>query len=291
MTAWKIGKCLTDRQATEPNAYGKASHATEPAALFRIGCVYGVLPDKWQRRWSENRPDVPSEWAFMDATEQWSQLRDEAVDIVLARVVTDPVDLESVGKLSYAPEAHTIPAELREQINCVELYHEKLAVIARKKHDCTLVDAVSEADWESFTDPRIGSGELVIPDGQPELALTYAESGAGVGVMQEALVKALGADYTGVAQPLLAPPATRICAIWLRKRTESTESIIQEFIGALRGRRARSARSATAGGTNDQDRKEKRRQKIAANRRKTQASNQQQRAARKKPARSRRRRS
>lgn len=281
---------MTEHQSTEPNAYGKASHATEPAALFRIGCVYGVLPDKWQRRWSENRPDVHSEWTFLDATEQWSQLRDGTLDIVLARIVTDPVNPSSVSMLSYAPEEHYIPAELRGQINCVELYQEKLSVIARKKHDCTLVDAVSEADWESFTDPRIGVGQLVVPDGQPELALTYAELGAGVGVMQETLVKALGAEYTGVAQPLLIPPATRICAVWLRDRSESTESVVQDFIGALRGRRARSSRSAIAESANEQDRKEKRRQKIKANRRKTQVSNKQQRAARKKPGRNRRRR-
>ncbi|MFY9191155.1 MAG: hypothetical protein WAN89_07860 [Lawsonella sp.] len=281
---------MTDPQSTELPMNGEASQATEPAALLRIGCVYGVLPDKWQRRWSENRPDVTTEWHFIDAAEQWEKLAQQELDIVLARTVTDPVRRSSIDLLSYAPAALWIPADVHNQINLVELYEEKLAVIARKKHDCTLVDVVSEADWESFSDPRIGAGQLIIPEGQPELALTYAESGAGVGVLPETLVKALGAEYTGVAQPLAVPPATRICAVWFKERTaQCPEAVIQDFVGALRGRRARSSRTENDTQDVEQRRKAKRQQKIAASRRKTRAFNQQQKAARKRPRHRRRR--
>lgn len=260
---------------------GEAPQATEkPAALLRIACVYGVLPDKWQRRWRENRPDVTTSWEFIDSGEQWEGLRDGRWDIVLART-TIPEETERAHQLlSYPPSGLEVPEDLQTNATHVHLFAESLVVIARKKHDCTLTDSVSVADYESLPDPRIGQGQLEVPLGQAELALTYAESGAGIGILPTTLVKALGAEYTGVQQELVAPPVTQVSAWWLNERPETCpEDVIQDFVGALRGRRAKSARSQSAEASKASQ-KAKRRAKIAASRERTQKSNKRQRQSR-----------
>ncbi|WQD12551.1 MAG: hypothetical protein U1U88_000538 [Lawsonella clevelandensis] len=53
------------------------------------------------------------------------------------------------------------------------------------------VSEVTLADLEDLPD-RIGKGELVIPVGEPQLALSYAESGTGIAILPETLAKVAG---------------------------------------------------------------------------------------------------
>jgi len=52
---------------------------TEPAAVFRLGYIPGVMPGKWARIWGERRPQVPFE--LVPAT------TDEAMALVRGRTV------------------------------------------------------------------------------------------------------------------------------------------------------------------------------------------------------------
>ena len=230
------------------------SEAEASPALLRIGCVVGVQPDKWQRRWQENRPDVRTAWEFVDSAVQWEGLRTGRWSIVLVRTTVDrtaeatkETEVPSpLQLLSYGAADLSFPADLVKRTHVVELYQERWVVLGRKKHDIGLVSEVTLADLEDLPDNRIGKGELVIPVGEPQLALSYAESGTGIAILPETLAKVAG-TFEGTARPLVMDAATRVCAVWLKDRpAECPEELIQEFIGMLRGRRAQSSRSGGA---------------------------------------------
>ena len=112
-------------------------------------------------------------------------------------------------------------------------------------------------------------------------AVTYAESGAGIAVLPESMVKVVG-QGEGTVRLLDMEPTTRVCAVWLKDRTDGcadgcSEELIQDFIGMLRGRRAHSSRSSVAtqavshtcddmGLSTKQARKRARQEKIRASR-------------------------
>ena len=266
MTAWKIGRCLTDKGRATGLAHG-GEGAALPAvvatladvveapgeveaspALLRIGCVLGVQPDKWQRRWRENRPDVSTSWEFLDSAVQWEGLRRRRWSVVLVRTAVPAASLEL---LSYGATDAPFPADLVDCTHVVELYRERWVVLGRKKHDIGLVSSVTPADLASLPDKRISTGELTVPAGNPALALRYAESGAGLAILPETLAKAAG-RYEGTVRPLEMAPGTRVCAVWLKDRSDDCpEELVQEFIGMIRGRRVQSSRSSAGVGAAD----------------------------------------
>lgn len=291
---------------------GEAPSETEfSPALLRIGCVLGVQPDKWQRRWQENRPDVSTSWDFMDSSVQWEGLRSGRWSIVLARMTvlsetTEPVDSaestvpagsveSSLSLLSYGAGDVILPPDLTETTHVVELYQERWVVVGRKRHDIGLVSEVTLADLADLPDKRVGKGDLIVPVGQPEVAVTYAESGAGIAVLPESMVKVVG-QGEGTVRLLDMEPTTRVCAVWLKDRTDGcadgcSEELIQDFIGMLRGRRAHSSRSSVAtqavshtcddmGLSTKQARKRVRQEKIRASRAQSQEQRKQRIAAR-----------
>lgn len=257
--------------------------------LLRIGCVLGVQPDKWQRRWQENRPDVPTSWEFVDSAVQWEGLRTGRWSIVLVRTTVEGSTEETsetgapspLELLSYGAADLEFPADLVERTHVVELYPERWVVVGRKKHDIGLVSEVTLADLADLPDKRIGTGELVIPVGEPELALSYAESGTGLAILPETLAKVVG-HCEGTIRPLAMDAATRVCAVWLKDRpAECPEELIQDFIGMLRGRRAQSSRSSST--TADEAaaaRKLARKEKIKSKRANSQEQRRQRNAAR-----------
>ncbi|WQD12552.1 MAG: hypothetical protein U1U88_000539 [Lawsonella clevelandensis] len=66
------------------------SEAEASRRFCAVGCVVGVQPDKWQRRWQENRPDVRTSWEFVDSAVQWEGLRTGRWSIVLVRTTVAP---------------------------------------------------------------------------------------------------------------------------------------------------------------------------------------------------------
>lgn len=137
--------------------------------------------------------------------------------------------------------------------------------------------------------------DLIVPVGQPEVAVTYAESGAGIAVLPESMVKVVR-QGEGTVRLLDMEPTTRVCAVWLKDRTDGcadgcSEELIQDFIGMLRGRRAHSSRSSVAtqavshtcddmGLSTKQARKRARQEKIRASRAQSQEQRKQRIAAR-----------
>ncbi|MCA4133189.1 substrate-binding domain-containing protein [Arthrobacter sp. M4] len=185
------------------------SNESPSRAVLRVAYVPGVTPGKWIRRWEERMPGVPLEATLTDEAEQLDVLLDGSADISFVRF---PVEREGL---------HVIP-----------LYEEQPAVAAAKGHEITVFEEVDLADLaeETFLD--------VAEMGGADMALQVAASGAGLVVLPMPVARHLNNKDT-VARRLLGAEPTQIGVAWLQ---DATDHVIEEFIGIVRGRTARSSR-------------------------------------------------
>jgi DNA-binding transcriptional LysR family regulator len=180
---------------------------------LRIAYVAGVTPGKWIRRWEERMPDVPLQAFMSDDGAQLEVLRDGSADLSFVRL---PVD--------------------REGFNVIPLYEEQPVVVAPKGHEISVFEEVALADLEqeAFLD--------VSALGGPGPALEVVASGAGLAILPMSVARHLNVKDT-VARRLTGAPGTEIALVW---PAESTNEVIEEFIGIVRGRTAQSSRQPSA---------------------------------------------
>jgi hypothetical protein len=191
------------------------SEATEQEAprVLRFAYVAGVTPGKWIRRWEERVLDIPLESFMSDDGAQLSVLRDGTADLSFVR----------------------LPVE-REGLNVIPLYEEQPVVVAPKGHEISVFEEVALEDLaqETFLDVE----EL----GGPEMAMQVVASGAGLVVLPMSVARHFNVKDT-VARRLTGAPTTEIGLAW---PIDSTDEIIEEFIGIVRGRTAASSRQPSA---------------------------------------------
>jgi DNA-binding transcriptional LysR family regulator len=180
---------------------------------LRFAYVAGVTPGKWIRRWEERMPDVPLRSFMSDDGAQVTVLRDGAADLSFVR----------------------LPVE-REGLSVIPLYEEQPVVVGPKGHEISLFEEVALADLsqETFLDVQ----EL----GGPEMALQVVASGAGLVILPMSVARHFNVKDT-VARKLTGAPATEIALAW---PSETTDEVIEEFIGIVRGRTAASSRQPSA---------------------------------------------
>jgi DNA-binding transcriptional LysR family regulator len=186
----------------------------EPQAReLRFADVAGVTPGKWIRRWEERMPHVPLRAFMSDGGTQLSVLRDGSADLSFVRL---PVD--------------------REGLNVIPLYEEQPVVVAPKGHEISVFEDVALEDLaaETFLD----ADEL----GGPEAALQVVASGAGLLILPMSVARHFNVKDT-VARRLSGAPGTEIALAW---PSGSTDEVIEEFIGIVRGRTAQSSRQPSA---------------------------------------------
>jgi DNA-binding transcriptional LysR family regulator len=171
--------------------------------------VAGVSPAKWLRTWSERRPDLPIDAARVDEREQLTELIAGEADIAFVRL---PIDAEGL---------HIIP-----------LWEERPVVVVPKDH--------AFADAESLTRSDL-DGELRAPS-QADAAMTIelVAAGAGYAIVPHGVAR-LHHRRDVVAIPVTDAAPTRIALVW---RVDRDDADIQEFVGVVRGRTARSSRGA-----------------------------------------------
>lgn len=186
--------------------------ADEPAPLaeLRVGFVPGVTPGKWTRRWADRLPDIPLTAFQCAEQEQTDILRDGRADLSFVRL---PVD--------------------REGLNVIPLYAELPVVVAPKEHDVALYDdevPYSEIAGENFLDPAEMGGA--------KTGIEVVASGAGLMILPMSVARLYNRKDV-VYKPVTDQPETQIGLAWLADRTDAS---IEEFIGIVRGRTARSSR-------------------------------------------------
>ncbi len=195
-----------------PDAAEFVAPAAAPRVL-RFAYVAGVTPGKWIRRWEERVLDIPLQSFMSDDGAQLEVLRNGSADLSFVRL---PVD--------------------REGLNVIPLYEEQPVVVAPKGHEISVFEEVAMADLaeESFLDVNALGG--------PEQAMQVVASGAGLVILPMSVARHFNVKDT-VARRLTGAPVTEIALAW---PGGSTDQVIEEFIGIVRGRTAQSSRQPSA---------------------------------------------
>ncbi|WP_350349104.1 LysR family substrate-binding domain-containing protein [Agromyces sp. G08B096] len=180
---------------------------------LRLGYVAGVSPGRWLRTWAERRPDLPLEATRVDEAVQLDALLAGEHDLAFVRL---PVATEGL---------HVIP-----------LWEEVPVAVLPKEH------ALAEADGVTRADLADESAAPVQPDAAMTVELVAA--GTGYAVLPHGVAR-LHHRRDVVAVPVTDAEPTRIALVWPVERDDDD---IQEFVGVVRGRSARSSRGADAGG-------------------------------------------
>ncbi len=128
-----------------------------------------------------------------------------------------------------------LPVE-RDGLSVIPLYEEQPAVVAPKGHEVSVFEEVELDDisGETFLD--------VAEMGGPEMAMQVAASGAGLVILPQPVARHFNVKDT-VVRKLNGAPTTQIALAW---PTDSTDEVIEEFIGIVRGRTAHSSRQPSA---------------------------------------------
>jgi DNA-binding transcriptional LysR family regulator len=176
---------------------------------LRLDYVAGVSPAKWLRAWADRRPDLPLVAERVDEAVQLDRLRREEADVAFVRLPIDETGL------------HRIP-----------LWEEIAVAVLPKDHPLAEADAIELADLEG--EPRAPEED------DPAMALELVAAGTGWAILPHSLAR-LHARRDVVAIPVTDAAPTRIALVW---RVERDDDDIQEFVGVVRGRTARSSRGA-----------------------------------------------
>jgi hypothetical protein len=198
-----------------PDASTEPDDSAEQAAprTLRIAYVAGVTPGKWIRRWEERMPDIPLQAFMHDGGTSLEAVRGGSADMAFVR----------------------LPVE-RDGLSVIPLYEEQPVVVAPKGHEISVFEEVAFADLEqeAFLD--------VDALGGPEPALEVVATGAGLVILPMSVARHFNVKDT-VARRLTGAPATEIALVW---PVDSTDEVLEEFIGIVRGRTAQSSRQPSA---------------------------------------------
>lgn len=201
----------------------------EPAVtvpeVFRLAIVPGVTPGKWVGTWRERLPDVTLELVHVSALDGGDVLRSGAADAGLVRL---PVD--------------------RTGLSVIPLYTEVPVVVVPADHEITAFADVAVADladevvlhplddllaWEQL--PGTPAAERPATTGD---AVELVAAGIGVLVVPQSLAR-LHHRRDVTYRPVTDGPGSQVALAWVEERTTD---LVEELVGIVRGRTARSSR-------------------------------------------------
>lgn len=190
-----------------------------------LGYVPGATPAKWARVWAERHPDVPLLLQAIDAADAPDAVRAGTVDVALLRPPPD------VSGLAVIP-----------------LYEETTVAVVPKDHVFTAVDEITAADLHEEpvllpADDVVGwahaPGQLL--DHRPETTMDAIElvaAGMGALIVPQSLAR-LYHRKDLCYRPIADAPT---CPVALAFSEGSAATLVDEFVGVVRGRKAGSSR-------------------------------------------------
>jgi DNA-binding transcriptional LysR family regulator len=186
----------------------------EDLTPFRVGFVPGVMPDKWDRSWTEHER----------ASRRWRKL--ELLPVALA----DAERLLRAGELDMC----LVRGELdRDGMHLVTLYREVPVAVVAKEHPVTAYDEVSLADLAGELDVLAEFPELDLP-----MAIETAAAGSGYVLVPMSLAR-LHQRKDVEFRPVTDGEESPVGLAWL---VANDDEDTQRFVGIVRGRTARSSR-------------------------------------------------
>lgn len=197
---------------------------SSPPALT-LGYVPGATPAKWSRHWAERRPDVPLQLRAVAAADAADAVRAGTVDVAVLR----------------------LPAET-SGLAVIPLYEETTVVVVPTDHLFSAADTVTAADLaaEAVLIPldhvvawRNAPGVPV--EHRPETteaAIELVAAGLGALIVPQSLARLYHRkDLT--YRPIAGAPT---CPVALAFPDGPQSSLLEEFIGIVRGRKPGSSR-------------------------------------------------
>jgi len=181
---------------------------------FRVAYVRGVTPTKWARIWHERRPERTLELIRTDC-DQAEVLRDGRVQMAFVRL---PID--------------------QDGLNVIPLYQEIAVAVVPVEHPAAAVDDIVAADLDGET-VHEATGDI-------DEVFALIAAGVGVVVVPQSIAR-LHARRDVTSRPVTDAPPTQIALAWLVESElddSQDAAAIEDFIGIVRGRTARSSRGA-----------------------------------------------
>ncbi|WP_149360303.1 LysR substrate-binding domain-containing protein [Lolliginicoccus suaedae] len=205
---------------------------------FRLGYVPGVMPSKWARRWAERLPATRLDLVPIPLSGQRAAILGGDVDAALVRVTEDP-------------------AQPWEGFSVIPLYREETVVVCGRDHylaaaeQLTLTDLDGDTAWQPLDDPLDWTGHDApgqLPEQRPPTAaeaIEIAATGAGFVVVPLSLGR-LHHRKDIVSIPLRDGPEQQVGIAWSSERSTNDDPLLEEMVGIVRGRTARSSRGIAA---------------------------------------------
>lgn len=186
-----------------------------PVTPLAVHFVVGVTPGKWAKVWAERMPRHPLQLTKGEPAEVLAALRTGDAQLAFLR---DPVSTA--------------------EFNRIALYTELPVVVAPKGHLFEAAEIVTASDLEA---------ETVLTQAWP-LAVELVGANVGVAVMPQSVARALSRRDV-IVRPYQENAAgaaeTTVALVWSTDvRPEPLATLIQEFVGVVRGRTANSSRGS-----------------------------------------------
>lgn len=200
-----------------------------------LAFVRGVTPGKWADRWRELRTRRPLTITPLDGT---GDPGSEGADVTIVRVPSDAFPQGSRGE----PRSRHAVFLYEEQVSLVvDIDHELADSHGVDLDDIALVRLLDHPDHDhTWPEPEAWVEEEYRPT-SIEGTLELVATGLGGVLLPQPLARQLINKRKHVAIPVNADlDGTRVFASWDLSRDDDD---IQELIGVLRGRTARSSRS------------------------------------------------
>jgi DNA-binding transcriptional LysR family regulator len=191
---------------------GDSEPADDLPDHLAVTFVPGVTLTKWTRVWAERRPDVRLTVTEVPESEQSVALRDGSAHVGFVRL---PVDADG--------------------LNVIPLYREVAVAMAAKDHVIAAANSLVLADL---------AGESVKNGSSFDRAdFDLVAAGVGILIVPHAIARQQSRRDL-VSRPVTDAAETQIAVAWSAESgSDLLASRIEEFIGIVRGRTARSSRS------------------------------------------------
>lgn len=234
------GRGADRRAAARPTARGAETAATaaEPLPTLRLGFVRGTAPSKWAERWAEAVPEQRLELVPLTSTGATADREPGSPDpdVLLERV---------------APGAR--PAGVGADRLAVRLYAEDVALVVGVEHELAEQQTVDRdtlalipllahpdhaATWpapEPWQDPSWAPAHA-------EAAMEIVASGAGAILLPLPLARQLAGKQRHAVLRVVGDPPLDATEIWASWPVSRDAPDVQQLIGFMRGRTARSSR-------------------------------------------------
>ena len=203
-----------------------------PDRLFTVAFVPGVTLAKWSKVWAERRPDLPLGFAPTPEETQVRVLHEGAAEVSFVRL---PVDNDG---LSVIPLYSEIPVVMLPKEH--DLAQAESVTVAQLAGEHLLQDPDSVPEWRDVADEIRDGTRRPLPDIRTgDDAAELVAAAVGIMIVPQSVAR-LHSRKDVVALPVSDVAESRIALAWLE---ENTTADVEEFIGVVRGRTARSSRA------------------------------------------------